>query len=111
MNTESQVPKSKRTTNETVFWIVCCCQIAVLIAAFTVGLFKFGLVEKGGAYGISALIFGVLYLPSLLLLVPDVLFLIYSHKLSKAWRFFGYFFHAAAFSWSLFLVNFALHNN
>ena len=111
MDAEAQVPKSKRTADKTAFWIVSCCQIAVLIAAFTVGLFKFGLVEKGGAYGISAFVFGVLYLPSLLLLIPNILFLRYSHKLSKAWRFFGYFFHAAAFSWSLFLVNFALHNN
>jgi hypothetical protein len=110
MNTESQVPKSKRTADKTVFWIVSCCQIAVLIAAFTGGLFKFGLVEKGGAYGISAFIFIVLYLPSLLLLIPDILFLVFSRKLSKGWRFFGYFFHTVAFSWSFFLVNFALRN-
>jgi len=80
----------------------------ILIGAFTVGLFKFGMVEKGGAYGISFLVFLVLYLPSLLILIPDILFLVFNQRLSKAWRFFGYFFHTAALSWSIFLGKFAL---
>lgn len=108
---EAQKQTETRLQRSTIiFRTVSYFQTAVFVTVFIFAYIDMIHITKGGAYGIGALVFFVLFLPSLLLLIPDILLIIYTQRLSKAGQFFGYFFHSAALSWSFFLFKTILEN-
>ncbi|WP_013334287.1 hypothetical protein [Gloeothece verrucosa] len=89
------------------FLVLSYVQTIFFILVFLYGAIKIVWLDKGGAYGISGFIFLIFYLPSLLLLIPDILLIVKSSVLSHRQRIGGYFFHVAAIAWSIFLIHLA----
>jgi hypothetical protein len=110
VNEGPQQPEAQPRRSTTIFRAISYFQTVVFIAVFAFAANKMLLVTQGGAYGIGTLVFYVFFLPSLLLLIPDILLILYARKLSKVAQFLGYFFHTAALSWSFFLFKTALEN-
>lgn len=110
--TEAQNQSETQPRRSTlIFRAVAYLQTTIFISVFIFGFIKMILITTGGPYSIiEAFVFLIFFLPSLLLLIPDILLIRRSQKLSKAGQFLGYFFHTAALSWSFYLLKLALEN-
>ena len=94
----------KEDQSTRIFLIVSIFQALSFILIFIIAFMRLILQEGGGYYGIGTLIFLGVYLPSLLLLIPDIILIKRSFKLSAKGRLRGYIFHVLAFLWSIFLL-------
>ena len=110
MNKAQEQTETQLQRSTIIFRIASYFQAAVFIGVFIFAYIDMIHITKGGAYGIGALVFFVFFLPSLLLLILDILLIVHTRKLSKTGQFLGYFFHSAALSWSFFLFKTVLEN-